>query len=218
MTSAMKGIHVSIFLGFIACFIDAHGQQSVASSHFSASTSSSASTTNADVAPRRAGTRGTSTWGAGKGSFGYSAQPGGVWSDGTTLGAAPGTTHVTTQASTSSANALAPSLTRAQGSFSAKPSGAHGSAAFGATHLSHSYSTQLNGSVAAGSGSAARPSGMRHAVVGSRGRVVLLNRAASKGKTQSSSSPSSSMAKRAIGKEPAATSHLHSGLDTRLNR
>jgi hypothetical protein len=217
MIFEVRAIHFSIVLCIVTSIIGEHstqGQQSIASSRFGASTSSSALTTGADVASRRAASGETPTWGAGKGSFGYSAQPVGVWYVGTTLSATLGNTHKLTQAHNSPTYTLLPSLAFAPGSFSAKPSGAHESAETFAAHLSYSFLNQPSGGVAESSGSAARSFGKKHAVVGSRGWVTFHGRSPSKRQTPPLSSLASNMTQRAGGKESASSFHLHSALGT----
>jgi hypothetical protein len=187
MTFEKKATCVSIVLGIVVCFISlygAQGQQPATSFHFGASASRSGSTASARASVRGTGSGGSSTWGAGKGSFGYSAQPGGVWRDGSTLGAAPGAARATTQEHASAANAISPGGNVAAGSFSPAPPNVRGNAVPRTAHLSRPSLGQRSGIMATGRGSVSGSSGMRHAAVGSRGRSVMLARGAGKNKNR----------------------------------
>ena len=217
MTSERKTIHLSMVLSIAACFIGAHdaqAQQSAAPTHFGASAFGSASTASAGVAARSNRSGAVSTWGAGRATLGNSAQPGGVWRDRTPPGATRATmqTHTVPAGDVSAGGALPPE------SFSAKPAGVRRDSALGAAHLSRSSPNRHFGTKASSGGYAVQPFGKRHVAVGSRDRVTSLGSAVARQKTRPSLTPAPSLAQRAIGKEPAASSHFHGELDTRLSR
>jgi hypothetical protein len=218
MTFPMKVVYIPFLLSVAACFIGANraqSQRSVASSSFGASASTSASTAGKEVAARRADSGGYPSWDAGKGSFGYSAQHGGVWCDGTTLDTATGTAHITPIPPIAPADALSLSSSIAPASSYAKLFAPHRNAGFGASHLSHSSSNQPSRGGTAGPASAARSLGLKYAVVGTHGRIAVPGKSFGNGKTRPSSSFASNMT-HTSGKEPEARLHQHNGLDTQL--
>jgi hypothetical protein len=221
MSIEKKAACVSRVLCIVACLIGlggAQGQQPANSAHFGASAPRSGSAAGASAAARGPGSGGSSTWGAGKGSFGSSAQPGGVWRDGTTLGAAPGASRGTTRARAFASDAVPPGGALPPGSFSAKPTGIRGTVAPGAAHLSHSSSGQGFGIMTSGRGSASGSSGMRHAAVGSWGRVASPGRGAGRGATRPSSGLAFSVGKQKLEKGRVAGSSMHRELATGLSR
>jgi 23S rRNA pseudouridine2605 synthase len=221
MNIEKKAACVSIVVCIVACLIGlvgAQGQQPAASAHVGASAPRSGSATGASAAARGAGSGGSSTWGAGKGSFGYSAQPGGVWRDGTSLGAGPGAGRGTTHARAFASDAAPSGGALPPGSAGAKPTGIRGSAAPGAAHLSHSFSGPGSGIAASGRGSASRSFAMRHAAGGPRGRVASLGRGAGRGATRPSPGLASSVGKYPREKGTVVSSSLHRELATGLSK
>jgi hypothetical protein len=221
MNCVKKVNAVSVPLCIIACFISLHpvqAQQIATSAHFGASALRAASTAPSSVVGRAAASDGSSRWTAGQGSFGSSAQAGGVWRDESTLSAAPGVAPGTKPARTFPANAFSPSDDLAAGSFSAKPASGRGNAESGAAHLSRSFSGQRSGASAFGHGAASKSSDMRHTAAGSRGRVGSPGRGAGRGENR----PSSGMASRVTQRTPtrglAGNSSLPGALDARSTK
>jgi hypothetical protein len=212
---------VSLAVCIVACLIGldgAQGQRSASSAHFGASAPRPGSAAGSSAAARGQGSGGSSTWGAGNSGFGSSAQAGGVWRDGTTLGAAPGASRGTTQARAFASDVVPPGAALPPGSFSAKPTGIRGSAAPGAAHLSHSSLGQGSGIVASSRGPASRSFAIRHAVVGSRGRVASLGHGAGRRVTRPSSGLASSVGRLPLEKGTSASSSVHRELATGLSK
>jgi hypothetical protein len=221
MNSERKPTYLSAILCVFACLAippGAHGQQPASSAHFGASVSGTGSGSGASMAVRGAGTGGGSIWGAGKGSFGHPAQPGGVWRDRTTLpatsvagqGAAQAGSHA--MRSPSSEGALPPE------SFHAKQTGIHGNGALRTTRISPAASGQRSGISVSSSESVSGPSGLRHTATGSRGRVTSLGLGASRKPKRPSSGFDSSLTQREIGNRPATGFSPREGLNTGLSK
>jgi hypothetical protein len=220
MNGEKRAVHVSILLCVAACFtglIGAQGQQSATAAHVGPSAPRPGSTAGARAPVRDTGSGGASTWGAGKGSFAYSVQRGGVWSDGTTLGAAPGAGRGTAPSRASVTEALSPGSALPSGSSSGKQTGIRENAALGAAHLSRSSPGQGSGIMASGRGSVSGSSGMRHAPIGSRSRVGAPHRGAGRGTVRPSSGLASSVGKHPLAKGTVASSSLYRELGTGLN-
>jgi hypothetical protein len=220
MNLKRKAACFSIALCVAECFIGlrgAHGQQPATSTHPGASAAHSASPAGVSSAVRGAGSGGSSTWGAGKGSFGYSAQSGGVWRDGTTLNAAPSAGRDTTQAHTYPADAFPSGEALPPGSVSAKPTGMRGIAAPGAARLPRSSSGHGFGRTAAGRGPVSGSAGIRHVAGGSRGRVASPGRRAGRGTTRQTPGLATGVGKYPLTRGTAANSPLHRELTTGLS-
>jgi hypothetical protein len=205
MNYATKAASVSILLCMIAYLmsLNAIQAQETVSSHFGAGATRSASAVGGTIPVQSAGAGGGSNWGAGKGSFAQSAQRGGVWRDGSTLGAATGTTHNAAPVHTSAGGELT------AGSSGAQASGARGSVASGTANLSHSSSAR---------GSVSKSSSMSHGVGGSLSRAGSLGRGIGRGGTRRPSSFGSSLAQHGRTKESIASPSLRSGLNTGLGK
>jgi hypothetical protein len=218
MTYELKVIHrwfVLFAVASIATLPGAAGQQAAASSHIGASASGSGSSVGMSANSRRAGSGGTSTWSAGKGNFGYSAQPGGVWRDGTALGATTSAGRGTTQSRASAPDVLSPT---SGNSFGAKPTGMRGNPGAGAARVFPSPSIFRPGLTASGRGIASKQPGKSYVANRSRTRVGSLGGGAGRRPTRSSSRLTSSVAKPALTRGAAAGYSLHSGLDTNLSK
>jgi hypothetical protein len=219
MTSERKPAYLSAILCVVACLAvppGAQGQQAASSAHFGASASGGGAGRGASVAVRDAGTGGGSTWGAGKGSFGHSAQPGGVWRDRTTLPATSGAGQGAAQAGSPATRSLSSAGALPSDSFHAKQTGITGNGALRTTRISPAVSGQHSGISASSRGAVSGPSGLRHAA-GSRGRVGSLGRGASRRAKRSSSGFDSSLAQRAIGNRPPPGFSPREGLNTGLS-
>lgn len=216
MTSERRTIYLWIAPFVIASFVvlpGAEGQRPAALSQFGASASSSGSAAATSEISRGTGYRGGSTWDAGKSSFGYSAQLGGVWRDGTTLGAAPRAGRGTTQARASAKDALPRGYVPPSDSLSATATGIRGKAAAGTTHLPRFSSGQHPGITLSGRGSVSKFSSMSHAMGRSRGRAASLGRRADSRSTRPSSGLVSRIGKPEFTREKEANYSLRSGLD-----
>lgn len=211
MNCETRATSVSILLSIIVCFISlttVKAQQAV-SLHFGASASRPDSAAGASAPVRGSGSGGGSSWGAGKGGFGYSAKPGGVWRDGSTLSAAPGVAPSTTQVRTPAVGALSAGGDLAAGSLSPKGTSVQGNPASSTAHFPRSSS---------GRGSVSKSSGMGHAAGGSRGRVGSSGLGTGRGETRQSSGLTTSITQHRLTEGSSARSSLHSGLDTGLSK
>lgn len=220
MNRETKTASVSIFVCALVCLISLNAMQAQesGSSHFGAGRQHSVSPAGAGVPARSVGASGGSTWGAGKGSFKSSAQPGGIWSDGSSVSASPGVGHGATQVLAPAAAAPALGAGRS-GSLSASNARiVRGNTAPGLAHLSHSSPDRRFGTTASGHSPISRPSGMSHPIGGSRGRVGSLGRGAGRGKTQKSTSLTSTVGQYPSTWRPTPSSSLKSGLDTGLSK
>jgi hypothetical protein len=176
MKSKRKATTISISLCTIACFISPYAvrAQQAVSSQFGAHSSSSGSKAGTSVSAGVAGSGGGSAWGAGKGNFGSTAQPGGVWRDGSTFSAAPTPAKVATQDRTPIANVSAPGGGAATESFSKKSVGGRESTESGSGHLSRSSLGRSSGGSSFGRGAAFKSSSMKSAT-GSHSRVTSFS-------------------------------------------
>jgi hypothetical protein len=220
MNRKTRGSFVSIIVCGIVCLVSLNAvqaQQST-SSHFGAGTQHTVSTAGAGVSAQGAGTGGSSTWGAGKGNFKSSAQPGGIWSDGSSSSASPGVAHSATQVLTPAASAPAYSAQRSGSSSSSKTMPVGGNTASGMAHLSRSSPTQRFGTAASGQSPVSRTSGISHPIGGARGRAGSVGRGAGRGETSESHGLTSTVAQRPPTWRPTPSSSLKSGLDTGLSK
>jgi len=216
MNREAKATTVSIFVCATMCLISltpGRAQES-GSSHFGAGTQHSFSSAGAAVPAQSVGASGSSTWGAGKGSFKSSAQPGGIWSDGSTLSASPGASHRATQVLTPAAGAPAFGAVRPGSSSASKARTVRGNTAPGMANLSHSSSDQRFGTKTSSHSPISGPSGMSHPVGGSRGRVGSLGRSTGRGKAPASPGLTSRMAQHPSTLKSSPSSSLKRGLDT----
>ena len=207
MTFRTNAASLSILLCSIAYFMSPHEMraQQAASSHFGASAPPPAS-----AAPARStGTGGGSSWGAGKGSFSNPVQSGGVWHDGSTLGAGTGIAHNTAQAHAADTGPLSTGGNIAVPSSSMKAPSFRGTATSGTAHLSRSSAIR---------GSVSQSSTMSHAGGGSRSRAGSSGRGIGRGGTGRPSSLGSSLAQHGQIKQSVTDTSLHSGLDTGLSK
>jgi len=215
-----KATRVSIVLCVVGYFIGlrgVQGQQPAISTHLGASAARLGSTAGASSAVRGVGSGGSSTWGAGKGSFGYSPQPGGVWRDGTVLSAAPSAGRGTTEARTSPADAFPSGEALPSGTVSAKPAGMRGNVIPGTAHLSRSSSGQGFGITATGRRPVSGSVGIRRAAVGSRARIASPGRGVGRGITRQASGLATSVGRYPLTRGTAANSSLHRELTTGLS-
>jgi len=138
MNRETKVSSVSIIMCAIACLmsLNAVQAQQPGSSRFGAGTQYTVSTAGSSVPARGSGTSGSSTWEAGKGSFTSSAQPGGIWSDGSSFSASPGVAHSATQVLAPAASAPAFGAVRSGNSSGSKVKPAGGNTASGIRHQS----------------------------------------------------------------------------------
>jgi hypothetical protein len=211
MNCETKIAFVSTFVYFVACSMSPNAMQAqeAASSHFGASAPRSASASGGIIPVRGTGVGGGSSWGVGKGSFGSSAQPGGVWRDGSTLGASAGAAHSTAQPHAPAAEPFSAGGDLAVPSSGAKTPSFRGNAASGTAHLFRSSSVR---------GSTLKSSRMGHAVGGSRGRPSSLGRGAGNAGTRQSSGLTTGLTQHGLPQRSAARTFQPSGLDTRLSK
>jgi len=199
-----KAISVSILLSILFCSICLPGvraQQTANSARFGASASRSGSGASTSTAVRGGGSSGVSSWGAGKGSFGNSAQPGGVWRD--------GSTRDTTQARTAAVSSPLAGGGPAAGSVSPKPTGARGSPTSGTAHLSSSSSIGR---------SMRKTSSMSRAASSSQGRGRSQGHRAGSEKRRRSSGLATTVPHYGLTNGSAVGSPLHTGVDTRMGK
>jgi hypothetical protein len=207
-----KAISVSILLSILFCSICLPGvraQQTANSARFGASASRSGSGASTSTAVRGGGSSGVSSWGAGKGSFGNSAQPGGVWRDGSTLGTPSGGARDTTQARTAAVSSPLAGGGPAAGSVSPKPTGARGSPTSGTAHLSSSSSIGR---------SMRKTSSMSRAASSSQGRGRSQGHRAGSEKRRRSSGLATTVPHYGLTNGSAVGSPLHTGVDTRMGK
>jgi hypothetical protein len=218
MNRETKVSSVSIILCAIACLmsLNAVQAQQPGSSRFGAGTQHTVSTAGSGVPARSAGTSGSSTWEAGKGSFTSSAQPGGIWSDGSSFSASPGVAHSATQVLSPAASAPAFGAARSGNSSGSKVKPVGGNTASGMAHLSRSSPSQRFGTAASGHSPVSRASGINHPIGGSRGRTGSFGRGAGREKSPESHGLTSKVAQHPSTWRPTPSSSLKSGLDTGL--
>jgi hypothetical protein len=198
-----------VFVAFSAYFTAALSQSPAGSSRFGAGTSTSSSTAGSRVSTRSAGSGGSSSWGAGKGSFGYSAQSGGIWRDGSTL---------------------SPSLVAAHGKAEARssPQAPLSSGGIATTRSSGQKATGVRGNAASGTARSSRPglsggtvrktSSFGHSARRSRGRAGSTGTKAKNVKSRETSGLATSLGRPGLLKAPGARSSLHKGLEPQTRR
>jgi endoglucanase len=211
MNSKTKAASVSIFLCTLACLmsLNAAQAQQAASSHFGASAPRPTSAIGGTVPVRGTGAGGGSSWGAGQGSFGNPAQPGGVWHDGSTLSFGTGIAHNTAQGRASGTEPFSAGGSLAAPSSGAKAPSFRGKVASGPAHLTRSSSIR---------GSASKSSIMGRAGGGSRSRAGSFGRGTGRGGTEHPSGLGSSLAQQGRPKESMTDSTLHDGLNPGLSK
>jgi hypothetical protein len=222
MNSEKKPNSVSILMCVFACSIclpAVQGQQAASAAHFGQGASSSGLTTGASAPVRGTGSGGGSNWAAGKGSFGLSAQPGGVWHDsGPSLGIGAVGVRSTTQPRTSVVDVLPPSGALPSEFSSSKPASVRGNAAAGTAHLSRSSSGRSSGGTAFGRRAMPKSSGISNAAVGSRRGLASLAGGAGSGETRPSSGLAARLAQQGLIKSPSLNGGVDTGLATKGSR
>lgn len=192
-------------LGWLASPSSVLGQSQAGSSRFGAGSSSTSSTAGARASARSVGSGGSSSWGAGKGSFGNSAQSGGIWRDGSTLSPALSSPHQKTEvrdtlgAPRSSARIA---TTRSSGT---RATGVRGIGASSPAHLSRP---------GLGAGTARKTSGFGHSAGRSRSRVGSTGKRAKNVEGLESSGLATRLGHPGLFKTPAASASPHTGLGT----
>lgn len=214
MNREAKLTSVSIFVCAMVCLISSSAMQAQesGSSHFGAGAQHAVSTASAGISARGAGASGGSTWGGGKGSFKSSAQPGGIWRDGSSVSASPGVGYSATQVLTPAVSAPAFGAVRSGNSSGSKVKPVGGNTALGMAYPSRSSASQRSGTAASGHSPVSRPVG------GSRGQTGSLGRGAGRGKTPESSGLTSKVAPHPSPLRPTPSSSLKNGLDTGLSK
>jgi hypothetical protein len=119
---------------------------------------------------------GGSSWGSGKGSFNSSAQPGGIWSDGSTLKAA----RRAGPPSASASDALLHNGELSAGHTFAKPAGVSMNPVFGVAHSSRPSAGFRIGSAGSGGASAFKASDKLFGAARSKRKAGLLGQNAGK--------------------------------------
>jgi hypothetical protein len=188
MKRAKKLNAVCIVLGFAACtFLPSAQSQQANPANFGARASdwsSKAGSTSPEAKP--AGSAGVSSWTAGKGSFESSAQLGGVWRDGSTLGTSRNIALDTARAQTLELAAPPTGRYLTSRSISARQASAGGSSAWGTGHFAHAP-VGLNSRIAAqGRGSTSGVSTRKFVPSISRGRISSFSRSNRPGEARES--------------------------------
>jgi hypothetical protein len=211
MNSRKRSTQVAILLSVIVCFMSVYevGAQQDVSTHFGSNAQRVGSTAGASFSVHGATSGGGSSWGAGKGSFGSSAQPRGVWRDGSTLNAVPRTAPSTTQGRNSAFGAPSAGGESASGYLSPKGTSTRGNAATSAAHLSRNSSGRSTVSASSGGG---------HIFGGARSRLGSSGGGAGTREKHQSSGLATSIPKRRAAEGSAPGSSFHSGLNTGLSK
>jgi hypothetical protein len=216
--SFTKKVVILVANSLFACFIFqpvvVQGQQAASSANFGARTAQPSATTGTHAARGAESSRGSS-WGAGKGSFVYSVQPGGVWQNGTTPSAATGIPRAATQSSYSAMDTSSSSGALAAASFIPKSSSTHGSAPPRTVHFSHLSAAHGSGTNTSGRGSVTRPSSSRLNTAGPQSSAGFLGRGAGGSDTRSSSGLNSYRPEHPLITQLPRNSTLHSKTNKR---
>jgi hypothetical protein len=216
MKSERKPYLIAIFLWVVAGTISipaGRAQQNPKSAQFGAGASRSGSTVGVSAPSQASAYGGASSWAAGKGSFGDSAQPGGVWhDDGPTLGALGGASSLATQFRPSGANPLPPSGSFSSGLSSSKAANNHGKPAISATHLTQFSPASVRGSGSHIRNSTSIPTGIRPGAGRSRGRVGSHSRGLGGSENRPTAGLSTSAPLQALIKNSSPKSELDIGL------
>lgn len=173
-----------VFRSLLVCALAlqaGQAQQPSASSHFGGGAMRPETTMGSGGTGASSSLGNHSSWGSGQGSFGSSAQPGGIWTDGASLNAGPGAS------SRSHATAAAPSYPIAPVSFSARPSTSRGMTGLSGAQALRSSTGIHPVNQASSRGPAFKPAGTRFVTSSSGSRSGKRNFGSSKRASESSS-------------------------------